>query len=279
MKYKVAILLTLLCASFSFAQTSTPITQKEACAKFKSSVVRIDTAKGESASGFIVSPDGWIMTAAHVVVDRQTGERLNTVAVRLPDGSTPTAQVFVDQDSFVRDFALLKVDAKTPLSSLELESGGEIADGSEITIIGYPLSAQSNYVSSITTKFCLSGLVTATESITQNGVRVGVVYFQGPAIKGISGGPIISRDTGRVIGIQSQKLAFITDGLSVVERQLTQTAGTPPVIFGANGVNLVQSTRELIQVLDRHLANGLGAATAIGDASGFFAKTKRKYKK
>jgi len=208
------LVLVYLCTT-SLAQPTKPLTPKEACTRFMSKVVRIDAGADTVASGFIISSDGWILTAGHVVFDHQTGQQLSTILVRLPDRTTSLAHIFVDRESVIRDFALLKVD-KTDLPFLELGSWTEVDPGSEVTIIGYPFSAGAD--ASITTKFCLSGLVAATDTVSNNGVSVDAIYFQGPVVKGLSGGPVISRDTGHVVGIQSQKLAGISSALAATRQ-------------------------------------------------------------
>ncbi len=259
-----AMISVLFAVSLGSAQN--PITQKEACKRFMPAVVRIDVADGK-ATGFIISPDGWILTAAHVVLDPQTGERRSAVAVSIPDGTSPLAEVFIDKDSVIRDFALLKVDGKN-FPFLQLAADEEISPGSDVTIIGYPFAAESKYSTSINTKFCLSGMVAATDTIADHGINVDAIYFQGPAVKGISGGPVISRDTGHVIGIQSQRLAGIGPGLDAV-RSILQNGPAPGVQVEMHfaGVNVGPTIVELINVLDRHLANGLGAATGADDAA------------
>ena len=194
MKLKLATLVVLLSA-FAYGQPKA-LTQKEACKQSMSAVVRIDVAGGQ-ATGFIVSPDGWVMTAGHVVFDQQTGQQLTSIAIRLPDGSTSFGRPVVDRESVIRDFALLKIEGSN-LPHLDLGDESEVEVGSEITIIGYPFSAESAYSPSIATKFCLSGMITATDSITEQGINVHAIYFQGPAVKGVSGGPIVSRPLARV---------------------------------------------------------------------------------
>jgi S1-C subfamily serine protease len=262
---------------YSIAATQpTPLTQKEACKHFMPAVVRIDVPGG-NASGFIVSSDGWILTAGHVVFNHETGERFSTVAVILPDKSTSLARVFVDRESVIRDFAILKID-KSNLPFLELGSGEELSPGSDLTIIGYPFSAGSD--ASITAKFCLSGLVAATDAISKNGVNVDAIYFQGPAVKGLSGGPVISRDSGRVVGIQSAKLAGINSSLDTTRTQLINGPATGAYAETTiGGVKLEKTFLDLINVLDRHLANGLGTATGIDDPSAALRKAQRDDKK
>lgn len=272
MKFIWAAPVVLLLTSVGFAQI--PITQKDACKRFMPAVVRIDLADS-AASGFIVSPDGWIITAGHVVLD-QTGHLASAVAVRLPNGKTSLARVFIDRESAVRDFAILKVEA-TELPFLKLGSWGEIDPGSDVTIIGFPLSAGVEPTITITTKFCLSGFVTATDTVSKNQVKVDAIYFQGPAVKGLSGGPVISRDTGRVVGVQSQKLAGINEELAAIRNQLL--AAKAQGVGIRLGTDYGETFLQLIGVIDRHLANGLGTATSADDVAGFLAVTKRNYER
>jgi S1-C subfamily serine protease len=274
MKLKLAIIGILSVASFGQAQRTKPLTQKETCSRFMPTVVRIDVAGG-NATSFIVSPDGWIVTAAHYVFDPGTREQRTTFAVMLPDGSTDFGKLIIDRDSFLRDFALLKVE-KTNLPYLELGTETEVSPGSEIAIIGYPFSAQSPYSPSITTKFCMSGMVTATDHITHQEVKINAVYFQGPVVKGLSGSPIISRETGHVIGIQSAKLAGISTALDETRRRL-EAGKASGFVRIVGGVDIADIFIGLINDLDRHLANGLGSATGAADAALALSKAKRNY--
>lgn len=268
--------LSLFCVC-AICQTNKSMSQKEACSKFMPAVVRIDVADG-AASGFIVSSDGWIVTAGHVVIDERTGDQRHVAFVRLPDGTVKVAKIFIDEQSVIRDFAILKVEA-VGLPFLELATTNEIEPGSELTLIGYPLSAEGPYSPSVLTKFCLSALVAATDTISYNGVNVDAVYFQGPAIKGLSGGALISRETGHVVGIQSKKMASIGMGLAKIRNDISTFQKNSQIIILEAGTNPTDDIKQLIDVLDRHLVNGLGVATGADDAGRFLAITQRAYKK
>jgi S1-C subfamily serine protease len=270
------VVATLLLSVLANAQVKNTLSLKETCKQFTPSVVRISVDGGE-ATGFIVSSDGWIMTAAHVVLDEQGHQRAE-IAVMLPDGTNPSADVIVvNQKSAIQDFALLKVKAEG-LPVLAIGSVQEIVAGSEVTIIGYPFSAHSpRYIPSTPPKFCLSGYVAAKDLVAQGNVSIDAIFFQGPAIKGISGAPVIARDTGHVVGIQSEKLAAISSALFETERRLKPPPGTTSGGVETNGVNQTDAIREVIEVLDQHLANGLGVATGIDDAFYALKQAKREY--
>jgi len=255
MPIRDVLFVALLFTQFAAAQT-TLLTQKELCKRFMPSVVRIDAAADKVATGFIVTADGWILTVAHVLFD-DNGEPIKTITVHLSDGSLALAKVFLEKESVARDFALLKVD-KAGLAPLELGAESEVSEGSDIAIIGYPFSAGTQD-KILPTKFCLAGMVAATEIVAKNGVNnVDVIYFQGPAVKGLSGAPIISRDSGHVVAIQTAKLAGIGDDLDRARKSLKE--GPAPGVtttFQIGGTDVGRALIGIVETLDRHLANGL----------------------
>jgi hypothetical protein len=86
--FRIAAL--MLYSLASFAQDGSRMTRKDVCGKLSNAVVRIDVVDGV-ATGFIVSRDGWILTAGHVLFDPKTHEQHTVVTVRLFDGSTEMA--------------------------------------------------------------------------------------------------------------------------------------------------------------------------------------------
>ena len=190
------------------AQKALPLTQSQACTRFGSAVVRIEAGGNSRGTGFIVSPDGFILTASHVVRDA-SGQYFAAVAVTLPGGKIKLASpaVPISVDNFGQDFALLKVDADIELPFLSLGSTHDVEPGDAGTIIGYPFSALTAQGQNVSTKFCLSAEIAATDIMNvavnetrptakgnfsaERNVKVDVVYFQGPSVKGLSGSPII----------------------------------------------------------------------------------------
>lgn len=61
----------LVACSTVFGQNQPqPITQVEACQTFRASIVQVDSDLMHG-TGFVVAPDGWIITALHVVADHK----------------------------------------------------------------------------------------------------------------------------------------------------------------------------------------------------------------
>lgn len=283
--------LALIPASVAFCQNA-PFSQRQACAQFSDAIVEVDGGGTSRGSGFIVSSDGYILTAAHVIMEPD-GHYHAAIFVKLSSGkllsASPASQA--SPESVGGDFALLKVDAETPLSYLPLGSVGEVEVGGDATIIGFPFSALSPTNESISKKFCLQASFAAIDNIhrtvsgTQNtragivpfqrNVGVDIVYFQGPSVKGISGSPLISRDTGHVVGIISTKLAGIGPALEELKSFTDRPQSGSVIIMG---VNPTTAFNQITTVLDQQLSNGLGSAVGIDDPKEALRKAQRKKK-
>ncbi|XP_051533624.1 serine protease HTRA1 [Myxocyprinus asiaticus] len=150
-----------------------------------------------SGSGFIVSEDGWIVTNAHVLSNKQRTK------VELNNGVLHDATVKdVDQKL---DIALIKIDSETPLPVLLLGRSSDLRPGEFVVAVGSPFSLQNT----VTT-----GIISTTH---RGGHELGLQnsdmdYIQTDAIinYGNSGGPLVNLD-GDVIGINTLK---VTPGIS-----------------------------------------------------------------
>jgi S1-C subfamily serine protease len=288
--FGVLFILPVLPVSFAL---QTPMSQRQACAQFSDAVISINAGGQSKGTGFLVSSDGYILTASHVIRD-EAGVYFSAISVKMPDGhfefATPATPLTLDNVG--QDFALLKVgmkDTATKLPFLALGSVDDVAAGSDATIIGYPFSAINVEGTNVLTRFCLSAEFAATDVVTvpvkrtnkthkgvtptQKDVKVDVVYFQGPSIKGISGSPIISRDTGQVVGIVSVKLTGISTQLAELNKQIAAGVGSG---ISLSGLEPNKAIYEIITVLDNQLANNLGAATGIDDPKYALGRTVRK---
>ncbi len=141
-------------------------------------------------SGFLVSPDGYILTNNHVVVDA------TKVEVSLMDGTRLTAEI-VGTDPNI-DLALLKIDAKgRSLQSLPLGDSDRLRPGQWVIAIGNPFELSETVT---------VGVVSAKDRQVPIGeTDAGLVSFlqTDAAINfGNSGGPLLD-GSGRVVGINT----------------------------------------------------------------------------
>jgi S1-C subfamily serine protease len=160
--------------------------------------IEIGAARGSHAggagSGFVVTPDGYVMTNSHVV----SGAR--TIKVNTPAGETADAQVVGDDPA--TDLAVIRVDATALGGSAYLPIDGGLSPrvGQLAVAIGNPLGFESTVS---------TGVVSALgRSLRGKGNRLidGVIQHTAPLNPGNSGGPLLD-GAGRVIGVNTAIIA------------------------------------------------------------------------
>jgi len=153
-------------------------------------VVSIRTDSG-SGTGFVVDPDGTLVTNAHVVGSS------SRVQIQFADDRTATAEVRgVDRSS---DLALLHVDtAQTGrLHALSFADSSTVRTGQLAVAIGSPFGLPQT---------ATAGIVSGTGRHIQapDGFQIdSVIQTDAPINPGNSGGPLLDAN-GRVIGVNSQ---------------------------------------------------------------------------
>ena len=153
-----------------------------------------DTPEEASGSGFIVSPDGYILTNNHVVAD---ADRVN---VTLFDKRVFPAKI-IGRDS-TTDVAVIKIDAGNNLPTLSLGDDMKARVGQWVLAIGNPLTLDFTVTAGIVSAKGRK----ATGLLNPNGQNPYAItdYIQTDAAinPGNSGGPLLNI-RGEVIGINS----------------------------------------------------------------------------
>jgi serine protease Do len=136
-------------------------------------------------SGFIVEPDGVILTNAHVV------DGADEVRVRLIDRREFKGKVLgVDKPT---DIAVIKIDAQG-LPAVRLGDPRSIKVGEWVVAIGSPFGFENTVT---------AGIVSATSRSLPDGTYVPFIQTDAAVNPGNSGGPLFNMK-GEVIGINSQ---------------------------------------------------------------------------
>ena len=138
-----------------------------------------------AGSGFIVSPDGVILTNAHVVRDA------DEVTVKLQDRREYRAKVLGSDPK--TDVAVLKIDAKN-LPVVPLGSTRNLQVGEWVLAIGSPFGLESTVT---------AGVVSATGRSLPSDTNVPFIQTDVAINPGNSGGPLFNT-RGEVVGINSQ---------------------------------------------------------------------------
>lgn len=196
-------------------------------------------------SGFIISPDGYILTNAHVV------DSADEIAVKLTDKREFKAKV-IGTDKRT-DVALIKIEANG-LPAVKMGDPGKLRVGEWVVAIGSPFGFESSVT---------AGIVSAKGRALPQENFVPFIQTDVAINPGNSGGPLFNMK-GEVVGINSQiysrtggymgvAFAIPIDVAMEVQNQL-RTSGR--VSRGRIGV--------VIQELTKELADSFGLAKASG---------------
>lgn len=152
-------------------------------------------------TGFIVSQNGFIITADHVV--NQASGDINVI---LEDGRQFRATI-IDNNTDA-DVALIKIEgASFPYA--EFGSPEEIRLGDKIGFIGFPLT----YNFPITNEGIISSIITSPYPGKQKPVMI--FTLNSFVNHGNSGGPVFTANGGKVIGIINQRANDVNENLFI----------------------------------------------------------------
>jgi serine protease Do len=150
-------------------------------------------------SGFVIDPEGHIVTNQHVV-ERAADLKIH---VTTNDGKTYNAHYIAGDDK--TDLAFIKIDAKEALPFISLENISPNLLGQTVIVVGNAVG----YGSSIS-----RGVLSAVKrNITVDDIEYKDLVQTDAAINpGNSGGPVIDL-SGRLVGLSSAKMAFTPQGV------------------------------------------------------------------
>lgn len=141
-----------------------------------------------SGSGFIITPDGYILTCAHVV------EKAGSIKIKVGEHFLEARTIRLDQGS---DLALLKVNTEQRLPTLAFSNERSATLGQDVFTIGFP-NPDLQGVANKLTKGSVSGLAGAADDPRFYQISVQVQ-------PGNSGGPLLDFN-GNVVGVVKSQL-------------------------------------------------------------------------
>jgi len=171
-------------------------------------------------SGFIISPEGHILTAAHVAaVEEEIEDQIEKILIRLFEEKgyqscnalvqeltikafiedkdvLPAKLIRFDKDA---DVALLKVDA-TNLKWIPLGDSEKLGYGEEVWALGYPVQIAGEGFTAVS---CI------VHGFRQRGL-VKVIQLKGDVYPGNSGGPLIN-SKGEAVGIIVERWFYLLE--------------------------------------------------------------------
>jgi serine protease Do len=216
-------------------------------------------------SGFIISPDGYILTNNHVV------EGSDKVDVRLLDGREYSARI-VGTDS-PSDLAVIKID-ESDLPFLRLGDSNRLEVGDWVLAVGNPFGLSHTLTAGIVSAKGRSGIgLSDYENFIQTDAAIN---------PGNSGGPLVNLD-GEVVGINtaifSRSGGYMGIGFAIpinmAKQVRDQLIAYGEVTRGRLGVYIQELTKELAESFGLDQAKGILIAQVIEDSPAAEAGLKR----
>jgi serine protease Do len=161
-------------------------------------------------SGFVVDPDGIVLTNNHVIANA------NEIDVIFTNGRKLRAEV-IGRDSKV-DIAVLKVKSDTPLKFVKLADSDKLKVGDWVMAVGNPFGLGGTVT---------AGIVSARNRNIDSGPYDNFIQTDASINKGNSGGPLFNMD-GEVVGVNTA--IYSPTGGSVGIGFATPTNTLTPVI-------------------------------------------------
>ncbi len=206
-------------------------------------------------SGFIISPDGYILTNAHVI------DGAKEVTVKFNDRRELKAKV-VGADK-LSDVALIKVDARN-LPTVEIGDAKALKVGQWVVAIGSPFGFDHS---------ASQGIVSALGRNLPDDTYVPFIQTDVPINPGNSGGPLIDLN-GKVVGVNAQiysrsggymGLAF-TIPIDIAMNVVDQIKASGHVTRGWLGVSIQNMNQDLASSFGLGMPQGALVAEVLPDS-------------
>jgi S1-C subfamily serine protease len=218
-------------------------------------------------SGFVISPNGYVLTNSHVITNAGDGSTVRAadhLFVEFADGDRAEAKV-VGWDLY-DDVGLLRLRPNAhPLTPVPLGDSASVAVGEPVAAIGSPLGSDIG-VNTLTVGV-VSAIHRSIDAITVRKYKVvDAIQTDAPITHGSSGGPLLDA-RGRVIGINAQIRSTSTTGsndsgigfaipIDAAKHSVAQLISKGKVTYAYVGITTEDMTPSLARALGYKVARG-----------------------
>ena len=205
--------------------------------------------QGSRGSGFIIDPQGYILTAQHVV------DRAKEIEIRLADFQRLPARV-IAADSQI-DVAILKIQTERELAILSLGDSNAIRVGDLTVLFGFPFGRESSMN---------LGIISRAGRSYPDSASYEFIQTDAGAYPGGSGGPLLN-SSGHVIGMITMasdrgNMGFATP-INVIKRILPRLANGEKFAWGWLGVQMSDISLEQAKNLGIFPAKGVVVSSVL----------------
>jgi serine protease Do len=199
--------------------------------------------QGSRGSGFIIDPQGYVLTAQHVI------EGAKEIEIRLPDSRRVPARVVGADDRM--DLAVLKIESDRELPVLMLGDSDTIRVGDLAVVFGYPFGRESSMN---------LGIISRRGRTYPDSASFDFVQTDAGGYPGGSGGPLLN-NKGHVIGMitmasERGNMGFAMP-INVIKRMMPRLASGEKFAWGWLGVQMADISLELARRLGIFPAKGV----------------------
>lgn len=186
--------------------------------------------QGNRGSGFIIHPQGYVLTAQHVIDKAKDIEVRMSAAQRLP------AKI-VAADAQI-DLAILKIQTDRELPVLLLGDSDKIRVGEMAVVLGYPFGRESSMS---------LGIISRPGRSYPDSASYEFIQTDAGAYPGGSGGPLLN-SKGHAIGVitmasERGNMGFATP-INVVKRIIPRLLNGEKLVWGWLGVRMAELSLE-----------------------------------
>jgi S1-C subfamily serine protease len=212
--------------------------------------IRVEPTKARG-SGFIINPQGYILTAHHVVSDAKE------IEIRLPNRQRLRGEI-VATDVQV-DLAVLKINGEGEFPVLALGDSDALMVGELVASLGYPFGLESSFH---------MGIVSRRGKRQNGSAAFDHIQVDSPVSSGESGGPLVNTK-GHVVGMLTQASERGTIGfavpINVIKSMIPRLVAGEKIVWGWLGVKLSELTLEAADNLGVSPVRGVLVSSVLAD--------------